>query len=149
MYCTICQQDCLLSKAKTWVRGYLDRGYWLPRQVIPSFLSIKSFLYRLFKQIFSSLASSLIQKSKKQKKERKKEKMADQLQHTEASPKSQNPNSLPWDPNNDIFPLRHELPTSIPYHPDAPADAAWVWGENDNVCCVLFSFSSVSHRCGC
>ncbi|OKL63797.1 hypothetical protein UA08_00750 [Talaromyces atroroseus] len=47
------------------------------------------------------------------------------------NPRSQNPNSLPWDPSNDIFPRRHELPTSIPHHVGAPKDAAWVWGEND------------------
>jgi hypothetical protein len=47
--------------------------------------------------------------------------------------KIQNPNSIPWDPNNDIFPLRSELPKKIPYHPDAPEDAAWVWGKDDYV----------------
>ncbi|QGA17812.1 hypothetical protein EYB26_005488 [Talaromyces marneffei] len=47
--------------------------------------------------------------------------------------KIQNPNSLPWDPNNDIFPLRSELPKKIPYHPDAPEDSAWVWGEDDHI----------------
>lgn len=51
----------------------------------------------------------------------------------------QNPNSIPWNPNNEYFPLRHELPQSIPYHPDAPKDAAWVWGENDEVCYISVS----------
>ena len=38
--------------------------------------------------------------------------------------------TIPWDPDCTIFPTRKELPTL----PGAPAEAAWVWGENDNVC---------------
>ena len=40
---------------------------------------------------------------------------------------SQNPESLPWDPNNTAFPLRKDLPKL----PGAPEDAAWVWGQDD------------------
>lgn len=38
--------------------------------------------------------------------------------------------TLPWDPNSTKFPTRKELPEI----PGAPAEAAWVWGENDYVC---------------
>jgi len=41
--------------------------------------------------------------------------------------------TIPWDPDCTIFPTRKELPTI----PGAPAEAAWVWGENDYVREVL------------
>lgn len=37
--------------------------------------------------------------------------------------------TIPWDPNSTIFPTRKELPEI----PGAPAEAAWVWGDNDYV----------------
>lgn len=37
--------------------------------------------------------------------------------------------SIPWDPDSTKFPTRHELPTI----PGAPAQAAWVWGTDDNL----------------
>jgi len=37
--------------------------------------------------------------------------------------------SIPWDPNSTIFPTRKELPVI----PGAPAEAAWVWGEEDYI----------------
>ncbi|KAF1844497.1 uncharacterized protein K460DRAFT_394371 [Cucurbitaria berberidis CBS 394.84] len=37
--------------------------------------------------------------------------------------------TIPWDPNSTIFPTRKELPNI----PGAPAEAAWVWGENDYI----------------
>jgi len=37
--------------------------------------------------------------------------------------------TIPWDPDCTIFPTRKELPTI----PGAPAEAAWVWGENDYI----------------
>lgn len=42
-------------------------------------------------------------------------------------------NTLPWDPNSTKFPTRKELPKI----PGAPDDAAWVWGNDDNVSIVL------------
>ncbi|KAI8943365.1 hypothetical protein NX059_001380 [Plenodomus lindquistii] len=35
--------------------------------------------------------------------------------------------TIPWDPDSTNFPTRKELPQV----PGAPAEAAWVWGEND------------------
>lgn len=55
---------------------------------------------------------------------------------------TQNPDSIPWNPNNEIFPLRSELPKHIPYHPNAPEEAAWVWGEHDNVSLYSSPFST-------
>lgn len=43
--------------------------------------------------------------------------------------------TIPWDPNCTKFPGRKELPTI----PGAPPEAAWVWGENDNVGVFLVS----------
>jgi hypothetical protein len=40
-----------------------------------------------------------------------------------------NQQSLPWDPNSTIFPLRKELPQLL----HAPKDAAWIWGPDDNL----------------
>lgn len=37
--------------------------------------------------------------------------------------------TIPWDPDCTKFPTRKELPQI----PGAPPEAAWVWGENDNV----------------
>jgi hypothetical protein len=37
--------------------------------------------------------------------------------------------TIPWDPDSTIFPTRKELPQI----PGAPAEAAWVWGDNDYV----------------
>jgi hypothetical protein len=37
--------------------------------------------------------------------------------------------TIPWDPNSTKFPTRKELPKI----PGAPDDAAWVWGDDDNV----------------
>lgn len=37
--------------------------------------------------------------------------------------------TIPWDPNSTIFPTRKELQEI----PGAPAEAAWVWGDNDYV----------------
>jgi len=37
--------------------------------------------------------------------------------------------TIPWDPDCTKFPTRHELPAI----PGAPAEAAWVWGENDYI----------------
>lgn len=37
--------------------------------------------------------------------------------------------TIPWDPDCTIFPTRKELPVI----PGAPAEAAWVWGDNDYV----------------
>ena len=34
-----------------------------------------------------------------------------------------------WDPDQSSFPTLDELPAI----PGAPKDAAWFWGENDNV----------------
>lgn len=42
---------------------------------------------------------------------------------------AQDPKSLPWNPDSTSFPSRKDLPEL----PNAPKDAAWVWGENDNV----------------
>jgi len=35
--------------------------------------------------------------------------------------------AIPWDPDSTKFPTRHELPKI----PDAPDQAAWVWGKDD------------------
>ena len=37
--------------------------------------------------------------------------------------------TIPWDPNSTYFPQRKDLPKIR----GAPEDAAWVWGEDDNV----------------
>lgn len=37
--------------------------------------------------------------------------------------------TIPWDPNCTIFPTREEVPSI----PNAPKDAAWVWGKDDYV----------------
>jgi len=37
--------------------------------------------------------------------------------------------TIPWDPDCSKFPTRHELPVI----PGAPAQAAWVWGDNDYI----------------
>jgi hypothetical protein len=37
--------------------------------------------------------------------------------------------TIPWDPDCTKFPTRKELPQI----PGAPAEAAWVWGDNDYV----------------
>ena len=37
--------------------------------------------------------------------------------------------TIPWDPNSTKFPTRKELPVI----PGAPANAAWVWGEEDYI----------------
>lgn len=37
--------------------------------------------------------------------------------------------TIPWDPDCTKFPTRSELPQI----PGAPAEAAWVWGDNDYV----------------
>ncbi|KAL5390265.1 hypothetical protein DPSP01_001837 [Paraphaeosphaeria sporulosa] len=37
--------------------------------------------------------------------------------------------TIPWDPNSTKFPMRKELPKI----PGAPDDAAWVWGNDDNI----------------
>lgn len=42
---------------------------------------------------------------------------------------TQAPEQLPWNPDATRFPTRKELPKI----PGAPADAAWVWGENDQI----------------
>lgn len=44
-------------------------------------------------------------------------------------PAAQAPNELPWNPNNSTFPALKDLPRL----PNAPGDAAWVWGEDDQV----------------
>ncbi|KAL4964499.1 uncharacterized protein BDV14DRAFT_209285 [Aspergillus stella-maris] len=41
----------------------------------------------------------------------------------------QNPNEIPWNPDNSRFPSRRELPKI----PGAPEDAAWVWGKDDQI----------------
>lgn len=41
----------------------------------------------------------------------------------------QEPNSIPWDPTNTSFPLLKDLPKLK----NAPDDAAWVWGEDDQL----------------
>ncbi|RAK91929.1 hypothetical protein BO79DRAFT_278626 [Aspergillus costaricaensis CBS 115574] len=41
----------------------------------------------------------------------------------------QSADRIPWDPNCSIFPSRKDLP----HIPGAPKDAAWVWGENDQI----------------
>ena len=44
-----------------------------------------------------------------------------------------------WDPDQDSFPTLDQLPAI----PGAPKDAAWFWGENDNVgFSVLLKFGS-------
>ncbi|RDW64579.1 hypothetical protein BP6252_10230 [Coleophoma cylindrospora] len=43
------------------------------------------------------------------------------------SDKSQDGNSIPWDPAHELFPPRRDLPKL----PGAPEDAAWVWGKDD------------------
>lgn len=43
--------------------------------------------------------------------------------------KTQDPNSIPWDPDCTSFPLRKDLPR----FPDQPDDAAWVWGKVRNI----------------
>jgi hypothetical protein len=40
------------------------------------------------------------------------------------------PDQLPWNPNNTRFPSQKDLPKL----PGAPDGAAWVWGEDDQVC---------------
>ena len=42
---------------------------------------------------------------------------------------AQNANSIPWNPDSKSFPTRKELPKID----NAPEDAAWVWGKEDNV----------------
>ncbi|KAL8639168.1 MAG: hypothetical protein Q9228_003764 [Teloschistes exilis] len=37
--------------------------------------------------------------------------------------------SIPFDPNCTKFPVRND----VPKRPDDPADAAWVWGEDDQL----------------
>jgi len=44
------------------------------------------------------------------------------------SAKVQDPSSIPWDPNNDVFPSRKDLPKL----PNAPEGAAWFWGKDDH-----------------
>ncbi|KAL4934646.1 uncharacterized protein BDV17DRAFT_297080 [Aspergillus undulatus] len=41
----------------------------------------------------------------------------------------QNPNDIPWNPDASRFPSRRELPKTA----GAPDDAAWVWGEDDQI----------------
>lgn len=43
---------------------------------------------------------------------------------------TQVPDQLPWDPNCAKFPSLKDLPQL----PNAPEGAAWVWGEDDQVC---------------
>ncbi|CAK7234687.1 hypothetical protein SCUCBS95973_009020 [Sporothrix curviconia] len=45
----------------------------------------------------------------------------------------QDPESLPWDPSNDVFPARHQVPAVLPDRPNAPPGAAWVWGPDDHL----------------
>jgi hypothetical protein len=45
---------------------------------------------------------------------------------------TQAPDSLPWNPDCTKFPSRKDLPQL----PGAPEGAAWVWGEDDQVCAV-------------
>ncbi|KAL4956751.1 hypothetical protein BDW69DRAFT_202669 [Aspergillus filifer] len=42
---------------------------------------------------------------------------------------AQNPNEIPWNPDNSRFPSRKELPKI----PGAPEGAAWVWGKDDQI----------------
>jgi hypothetical protein len=41
--------------------------------------------------------------------------------------------TIPWHPDCTKFPTRKELPKI----PGAPAEAAWVWGDNDYACTIL------------
>jgi hypothetical protein len=41
--------------------------------------------------------------------------------------------TIPWDPDCTKFPTRKELPQI----PGAPAEAAWVWGDDDYVSIFL------------
>ncbi|KAJ6103547.1 hypothetical protein N7512_010627 [Penicillium capsulatum] len=41
----------------------------------------------------------------------------------------QRPESIPWNPQNTIFPSRKSLPSL----PNAPKDAAWVWGRTTSI----------------
>ena len=38
--------------------------------------------------------------------------------------------TLPFDPDSTVFPARKD----VPRRDDAPENAAWVWGKDDNVC---------------
>lgn len=42
---------------------------------------------------------------------------------------AQAPSDIPWNPDNNTFPALKDLPRL----PNAPAEAAWVWGEDDQV----------------
>jgi hypothetical protein len=70
--------------------------------------------------------------------------------------------TIPWDPDCTKFPTRKELPQI----PGAPAEAAWVWGDDDYVCGVVvdvemeecvadmyidwaFELTYADTRCGC
>ncbi|KAL1901093.1 hypothetical protein Sste5346_002160 [Sporothrix stenoceras] len=49
-------------------------------------------------------------------------------------PSTQDPNALPWDPHNDIFPARGELPHITHSEVEkVPEGAAWVWGYDDQL----------------
>ena len=42
--------------------------------------------------------------------------------------------TIPFDPDSTIFPTRKE----IPENPSAPKGAAWVWGDDDYVCTIIW-----------
>ncbi|KAK7414250.1 Origin recognition complex subunit 5 [Neonectria punicea] len=48
---------------------------------------------------------------------------------TEQKDTKQSPDRIPWNPQSTSFPSRGELPRV----PGTPEDAAWVWGEEDNL----------------
>jgi hypothetical protein len=48
--------------------------------------------------------------------------------------------AIPWDPDCTKFPNRNE----VPRREDAPAGAAWVWGQDDYVCYSPNKRSSVN-----
>ena len=41
--------------------------------------------------------------------------------------------TLPFDPDSTVFPSRKD----VPRRDDAPENAAWVWGKDDNVCMTI------------
>lgn len=45
----------------------------------------------------------------------------------------QDPNSLPWDPLNDVFPARKDLPRNSRKDVSIPEGAVWVWGQDDQL----------------
>ena len=48
--------------------------------------------------------------------------------------------TLPFDPNSTAFPSRKD----VPRRDDAPENAAWVWGKDDNVC-IPFQLADTMH----